>query len=77
MSGAAARRDRAWLLAALWHAMQNAVGGSFLFPMVQGADQERLGVILSVVYWLAAVIVLVVDRKRLAQEPDGRRGAAG
>lgn len=36
------RRTGVWFPAAIWHATLNTVGGEFLFPMVDGADQDRL-----------------------------------
>jgi membrane protease YdiL (CAAX protease family) len=58
-------RTGVWLLVGIWHAMLNTVGGSFFFQMVQGADQARLGVLMSVAYLLSAVAVYLADRSRL------------
>jgi membrane protease YdiL (CAAX protease family) len=63
------RSGGGWLLAAIWHTMQNTVGGLFFFRMVEGADRARLGVFLTVVYWLAVGAVLLIDRKLLRSEP--------
>ncbi|HKP27927.1 MAG TPA: CPBP family intramembrane glutamic endopeptidase [Gemmatimonadales bacterium] len=60
------RSGGAWLLAAIWHAVHNTLSGSFFFRMVEGADQARLGLVLTAVYWLAVTAVLLVDRKLLA-----------
>jgi membrane protease YdiL (CAAX protease family) len=49
-----------WSPAALWHATLNTVGGAFFFPMVTGADNARLGVLLAVAYGLLATAVAVV-----------------
>jgi hypothetical protein len=57
------RSGGVWLLAAIWHAVHNAVGGSFLYGMVEGSDQARLGVLLTLVYWVAVAIVALADRK--------------
>jgi membrane protease YdiL (CAAX protease family) len=64
------RRTGSWFLAALWHATLNTVGGSFLFRMVEGADQERLGLLMVAGYWLAAIAVLVLDRRNLNLRPE-------
>jgi len=57
------RSGGVWWLAAIWHSTHNTVGGSFLYRMVEGADQVRLGLILSAVYWLAVGAVLMFDRR--------------
>ena len=49
----------AWTLAAVWHATLNAFGGAFFFDMVAGADQDRLGALLGVIYALVALLTLV------------------
>ena len=36
-----------WSLVAVWHATLNAVGGGFVFTMVEGADKARLGVLFA------------------------------
>ena len=53
-----------WSLAAVWHATLNAFGGMFLFTMVTGEDQARLGLLLSVAYALLAVVAVVLARRR-------------
>lgn len=58
-----------WSLAAVWHATLNAFGGAFFFTMVDGADQDRLGVLLAVAYAVLAVVALAVSR-RLRSTPD-------
>ena len=56
-----------WTLAAVWHASQNAFGGVYFFQMVAGPDKARLGVLMAVVYVLAAAAsVLWVARRRPA-----------
>ncbi len=55
---------RVWLLAAIWHATLNTVGGQFFFPMVAGVDQARLGVIMTLLYIGAAVIVSLLNNRR-------------
>ena len=52
-----------WSLAAVWHATLNAFGGAFFFTMVTGADQTRLGLLLSAAYALLAVVALIVSRR--------------
>jgi hypothetical protein len=70
------RSGGAWFLAAIWHAMLNTTGGAFFFQMVQGVDQERLGVLFAGVYALAAVVVLIVDRRYIVRFAGGHSGAA-
>jgi membrane protease YdiL (CAAX protease family) len=54
-----------WTLAAVWHASQNAFGGQYFFRMVSGADNTRLGVLMGVLYALAAAGCLAwVVRRR-------------
>jgi hypothetical protein len=60
-------RTGVWLLAGIWHAVLNTVSGNFVFPMVQGADQVRLGVLMSVAYVLVAAVVYRADHSRLTQ----------
>jgi len=47
----------------------NALGGQFFFQMVQGQDQARLGVLMTLGYALAAVVVLLADSRRLLPKP--------
>ncbi len=54
-----------WCLAAVWHATLNAFGGAFFFTMVTGADQDRLGLLLSGAYALVAVLAVVLARRRV------------
>ena len=63
------RRTGVWFLAALWHAALNTVGGSFLFRLVAGDDQARLGLLMVAGYWLVVLGVLVLDRRRLGLAP--------
>ncbi len=60
-----------WTLVAVWHAMLNAVGGGFVFTMVEGADKARLGILLSVAYVVVALAMLAVTRPALGSG-DGR-----
>jgi membrane protease YdiL (CAAX protease family) len=71
-------RRGAWTLAAVWHATLNAFGGAFFFTMVTGADKDRLGVLLGVVYALAALLTLVpaalgrdIGDEEPTRHPDG------
>ncbi len=52
--------DGRWTLVAVWHAALNATGGMFFFPMVTGADHDRLGYLLAGVYALAASAAYVI-----------------
>lgn len=60
------RSGRRWFVAAVLHSVLNVLGGSFFFQMVQGADNARLGVLMSAGYALVAAAVYAVERKRLA-----------
>jgi hypothetical protein len=60
----------AWSLAAVWHATLNATGGAFFFKMVTGADNDRLSVLLGVVYALTALGTVVATWSRLGERTD-------
>lgn len=62
-----------WLIAALWHTMLNTVGGSYTFPMVEGADNARLGYIMAASYLALALVVVAADR--IVAGRRARRGA--
>lgn len=65
------RRGGAWTHAAVWHATLNAFGGAFFFTMVTGADKDRLGLMLGLVYALAALLTLVPALLRRGRDdPD-------
>ena len=67
------RSGGVWLLAAIWHAVLNTLGGEFFFPLVQGADQARLGFLMTAGYVLLAAIVFLVERhhlRRILQAPS-------
>jgi hypothetical protein len=71
-----ARSGGAWFLAAIWHTGINALGGSFFFQMVQGPDRERLGLLMTLGYALAAIVVLLADFRRMARRMDIIPGTA-
>jgi membrane protease YdiL (CAAX protease family) len=56
------QRTDVWFLAAIWHAVLNTVGGNFVFRMVDGPDQARLGTLMVAGYWLLVIAVLALDR---------------
>jgi membrane protease YdiL (CAAX protease family) len=62
------------LIIMLMHAMNNAVSGSFFFPMFSGADSVRQGWLLAAVWCAAAVVVVFwagsvhLSRQRRKQE---------
>jgi hypothetical protein len=58
-----------WSLTAVWHATLNTFGGSFLFTMVSGADNERLGTLLAVAYVLLAIVAVVAGQRQLGPRP--------
>lgn len=62
-------RTDCWFLVAVWHAVLNAVGGSFFFRMVTGADQARLGTLMVAGYGVFALAVAWFDRRRLFPAP--------
>ncbi|MGE0439999.1 MAG: CPBP family intramembrane glutamic endopeptidase [Gemmatimonadales bacterium] len=62
-------RTDSWFLAAVWHAVLNAVSGSFFFRMVTGADQARLGTLMVAGYAAFALAVAWFDRRRLFPAP--------
>lgn len=70
-------RTDVWFLAAVWHAVVNTTGGEFFFTMVDGADQTRLGVLMSLMYLLVAGAVYLAMRRRpeqigaLEEQPEG------
>lgn len=52
-----------WSLVAVWHATLNTFGGSFFFTMVTGADNARLGLLLSGAYTVLAILALILVRR--------------
>jgi membrane protease YdiL (CAAX protease family) len=61
------RGNQCWLLAVIWHATLNTFSGKFFFQLVEGADQSRLGVLMTLAYIILALLVFFWDRKRLSQ----------
>ena len=45
----------------LMHAANNAVAGSFFAPMFSGADSVRQAWLLALVWWVVAVLVIVIS----------------
>jgi membrane protease YdiL (CAAX protease family) len=66
-----------WSLAAVWHTTLNTFGGSFFFTMVSGADNTRLGLLLSGAYALLATVVLIRRRGETSAEELGDLGHGG
>ena len=62
-----------WSLAAVWHAMLNATGYSFLFTMVIGTDHSRLSALMAIEYAVLALVICVSVRPRV----DRRRPTKG
>jgi hypothetical protein len=63
-------RGGRWSLAAVWHASLNALGFSWFFSMVSGADLERLSTIQWVAYGVMGITALVLGRRlRSTGEP--------
>ncbi len=59
-----------WSLVAVWHAMLNAMGGLFFFKMVVGEDRAQLGLLLSSVYAVLAVVVYFAGGRHLVWRDD-------
>jgi uncharacterized protein len=64
------------LIIMLMHATNNAISGTFIFPMFSGADSVRLGWLLAAVWCAVAIVVVVVygpqhlsRRHRKQEEP--------
>ena len=49
------------LIIMLMHAANNAVAGSFFAPMFSGADSVRQAWLLALVWWVVAVLVIVIS----------------
>jgi uncharacterized protein len=49
------------LIIMLMHAANNAVAGSFFPPMFSGADSVRQAWLLALVWWVVAVLVIVIS----------------
>lgn len=62
------RADQRWFLAAIWHAALNTSGGKFFFQLVEGKDEARLAVLMTVGYILVALAVFFLDRSRLTEK---------
>jgi CAAX protease family protein len=61
-----------WTLAAVWHASLNGFCGGFLFTMVTGADNARLGVLLGVAYALLGAVFLTPPMRKRANHRQDR-----
>ena len=60
-----------WSLAAVWHAMLNAAGYSFLFTMVSGSDAARLSLLMTAEYTVVAAVAYAVrHRHHSPHDPD-------
>jgi membrane protease YdiL (CAAX protease family) len=70
------RSGGVWFLAALWHTVLNTAGGEFFFQMAQGADQARLGVLMTAGYVLLALAVVFADRRHLFRPIQAESGAS-
>lgn len=64
------KSKRVWLLAAIWHAMLNAVSGNYFFLKVEHTDNLRLGAIMSLAYVALALVIYFLDRKNLNSNLD-------
>jgi membrane protease YdiL (CAAX protease family) len=52
------------LIAMLLHATNNAVGGGFASQLFHGPDSLRLGLFTAAAWWLIAIVVTVLRRRR-------------
>jgi uncharacterized protein len=70
------------LIIMIMHAMNNAISGSFFFPMFSGADSVRQGWLLAALWCAVAIVVVVVagpahlSRKHRKQEDPPTSEAA-
>jgi membrane protease YdiL (CAAX protease family) len=64
--------DGQWAIVAVWHATLNAASGLFVFTMVSGADEARLGTLLALSYSAVAVAAYLARGRYLT-----RHGADG
>jgi membrane protease YdiL (CAAX protease family) len=71
------RMKGGWPLAAVWHASLNAFGGLFVFRMVTGDDQARLGLLLGLAYMTLAIAMALLSRASVTASPAiaGQRDA--
>lgn len=51
------------LIAMVFHATNNAIGGSFASQLFHGSDQETLGLLTAAGWWLVAGVVLIRMRR--------------
>lgn len=65
-------RRGSWTHVAVWHATLNAFGGAFFFTMVSGADKDRLGTLLGLVYAIAALLTVLPALLRRGKEAQDR-----
>ena len=49
------------LIIMLMHAANNTVSGSFFSPMFTGADSVRESWLLALVWWVVAILVIVIS----------------
>lgn len=64
-----------WVTAAVFHSVNNVLGGSFLFQMVDGQDLMRLFALQGSFYALLAVGAFIVDRRRSSVASADATGA--
>jgi CAAX protease family protein len=64
------RGDQGWFLAALWHATLNTFGGKFFFQLVDGTDEARLAILMTVGYVIVALAVFFLDQSHLDQPKE-------
>ncbi len=62
--------DGRWFLVGVWHASLNAASGLFVFTMVSGDDNARLGLLLSLEYTVVAVLAYFVGGRHLNLRED-------
>jgi uncharacterized protein len=62
------------LVAMVMHATNNAVGGGYASQLFHGADQDRLGLLTAVAWWLVAAGVIVSIRRRSLRKAAAETG---
>jgi uncharacterized protein len=63
------------LIAMLLHATNNAVGGSYASQLFTGDDSWRLGLFTAAMWWILAVVVMVLRRRSRLESVDADRVA--
>ena len=68
--------DGRWTLVAVWHASLNATSGLFVFKMVTGADNDRLGYLMAGAYAVVAMAAYFAWTRNNASSAGAAPGGA-